>query len=662
MKARCWQKPVLKLFAITLLVGMPILGGCSSSSTERTDIPSIDGDHGAGESGTDQPFQLGNLLEPFDAPSLEELDEMEWTDQPVVDAAALLREQLAVEGEPELSVKEALALRNDFPENPETNTKILAALGRPAPAEGKGVDHSGSMVRHVSGDLKSTNPLLGSSVTEFDYQDLTALYLIQFDRSFEYFAPAENVASWQKTEDWMIDRMVMRDDLYWSDGTPVTAHDIEFSFNVIMTEQVPVLTFRTNTSQIKYVKAYDDQTVVFFHKKPLVTNTQNIQFPILPKHIYEKSIVEDPTMARSSYHSQLEDNPVVMGPYQLTKRNRNQEFVLSRREAYYMQNGRQVRPKPHFSELRVKVIEDFNTAMLALKAAKIDEMELRPELWTSQTNDESFYKHNTKVTALEWTEFHFLWNLKTPYFSDRRVRQAMSYAMDYKELLETICYGLYQPSYGTFHPTSWAFPKDGPQPYQQDLDKAEELLDEAGWADSDGDGIRDKMIDGKLVKFEFTLLTYQTETGVQAATLMKECLENIGVLCNVKPTEFTVLVELTQTHKFQASMAGWGAGTDPDLQENIFGTNQGRNYTGYSNLRVDALFEKARHEFDKEKRAAMYGEIHSILWEDQPYTWLFCRNSFYAFNKKLRGYNFSPRGPYGYSPGFLGLYVPAAQP
>lgn len=661
MKARCWQELVSKLLAIAILLSLPICGGCSSRSTDKPAPPQA-GEDAATNDGSDHPFEFGDLLEPFEVPSLEELDEKQWTDQPVVDAAELLREQLAVEGEPELSAEEALSLRNDFPENPETNEKILAALGRSAIADGQGVDYEATMVRHVSGDLKSTNPLLGTSVTDFDYQDLTALYLIQFDRAFEYFAPAETVVSWQKTDDGMIDLMVLREDLFWSDGTPVTAHDIEFSFKVIMTEKVPVLTFRTNTSQIKYVKAYDDHTVVFFHKKPLVTNTQNIQFPILPKHVYEESIAEDPTMARSSYHSKLEDNPVVMGPYQLTKRQRNQEFVLSRREEYYMHEGQQVRPKPHFKELRVKVIEDFNTALLAIKAAQIDEMELRPELWTSQTNNESFYKHNTKVTALEWTEFHFIWNLKTPYFSDKRVRQAMSYAMDYKELLDTICYGLYQPSRGTFHPTAWAFPKDGPEAYQQNLDKAEELLDEAGWTDSDGDGIRDKMIDGRLVKFEFTMLTYQTETGLQTATLMKECLDNIGILCNVKPTEFTVLIEQTQTHKFQATMAGWGAGTDPDLQENIFGTNQGRNYGGYSNLRVDALYEMARHEFEREKRAAMYGEIHSILWEEQPYTWLFCRNSFYAFNKKIRGYNFSPRGPYGYSPGFLGLYVPAAQP
>jgi peptide/nickel transport system substrate-binding protein len=143
---------------------------------------------------------------------------------------------------------------------------------------------------------------------------------------------------------------------------------------------------------------------------------------------------------------------------------------------------------------------------------------------------------------------------------------------------------------------------------------------------------------------------------------MKECLDKIGIICNVKPTEFTVLVDSQQQHKFEAAMGGWGAGTDPDSTANLYVTGEGRNYGSYSNKRVDELFEKGRREFDPEKRAAIYGEIHNILWEDQINTWLFYRNSFYAFGHKLRGYNFSPTGPYFFSPGFESLYQPVATP
>ena len=425
-----------------------------------------------------------------------------------------LRKQQEAAGPAPLSVKEALALRNNFPASSDANEKIIKTLGRLAPADGAGVNYDETFIRHANGDLKSANPVFISSQCEFEFHSLTGLNggnLINYDRDIKYFASKDTIVSWQTSKDGMIDKIVLRDDLTWSDGKPLTAHDYEFLFQVVMSDGVPVLAIRQNLIQAKYVKAYDDHTLVIFFKEPFASNTDTLaNFPCLPKHIYEKSIAEDPLMAKSSYHTNLEDHPVVSGPYELVKRVRNQEFVLRRRDNYYMHNGKQVRPKPYFKEFRFRVIEDLNTAMVALKGGEIEEMILRPEQWASQSEGDDFYARNTKVTSLEWTEFHFVWNMKSPFFEDKRVRQAMSWAMDYKEMLDTICQGLYRPARGPFHPTEWWFPKNGPEPYHQDLKKAQALLDEAGWTDCDGDGIRDKEINGRRVPFEFTLLTYQT--------------------------------------------------------------------------------------------------------------------------------------------------------
>jgi len=603
------------------------------------------------------------LREPIGSPPLAELDRAaEWQDRPVLDGMDNLRSQQDSEQPPPIPVEQALALRNT---SDVENEQILNSLGRAAPADGAGIDYDATFVRHVGGDLKSTNPMLRSSITEAEYHAMTGFNggnLITYDRDINYFAPAATIASWQTSKDHKLNKIVLRDDITWSDGKPITAYDVEFSFKVIMSSAVPILSLRQGVDQFRWVQAYDDRTVVIFHKDAFATNDDTLaNFSIIPKHVYENSIADDTTLARSEYHTRLEDHPVVGGPYELTRRVRNQEFVVRRREDYYMFNGKQVRPKPHFKEIRTKAIEDFNTALLALKAGQIEEMYLRPEHWYTQANDAEFYRRNTKVHAVEWTAFHFVWNQKTPYFADRRVREAMSWAYDYKELLNTICRGLYQPCQGPFHPTNWAFPKNGPPPYHQDLDKAEDLLDEAGWTDSDGDGIRDQMINGRLVPFEFSLLTYQTETGLQASVLLKESLEKIGVICHVKATEFTVLVDSVQNRTFEAAMGGWAAGTDPDTTANIFATGETRNYASYSNPRVDELYEKGRREFDPEKRAAIYSEIHTTLWKDQPYTWLFYRNSFYAYSKKLRGYVFSPTGPYLFDPGMMSIYKPTVK-
>ncbi|MBA3480279.1 MAG: peptide ABC transporter substrate-binding protein [Pirellulales bacterium] len=609
-----------------------------------------------------QPFALGNALPKFDPPSWEELDKLKWSASPVFDSLEELRKAKAAGPAPEITAAEALKLRNDSPEN---NRKILDAMGVLPPADGAGVNFDAPVVRHAGGDLGSTNPLFSSSVTDQEFADLTGLVLIAFDRDIKYFAPKDFIVSWETSDDLMVDRFVLRDDMTWSDGTPLTARDVEFTFKLIMSDH-PLLVIPavrgSGTDQIKAIKAYDDTRLAVFHKEPLATNTGNMNFPIMPKYIYEKSVIEDPSLKRSAYHTQQEAKPVTAGPYEYVSRKRAEEFVVRRRESYYMHQGKQVRPKPYFSVVRVKTIEDLNTALLALKAGDVQQMELRAEQWADQTNGDDFYAKNTKVTESEWTEFHFVWNNKSPFFSDKRVRWAMTYAVDYDELIGTITRGLYKQGQGTFHPTSWMFPKNAPAPVKQDLDKAEDLLDEAGWVDSDGDGVRDKEIDGRIVPFEFQLMTSQTETGIQAATLMKESLEQIGVTVNVKPTEFVVMQDKELKHEFDAGLGGWGAGTDPDMQWNIYGTDQQRNYGQYSNPKVDELFMAGRKELDRDKRAAIYGQIHMLLWEDQPVTWLFYRNAFFGFNKQLRGYNFGALGPFKYSPGFGSLYIPAATP
>ena len=591
--------------------------------------------------------------EPFDPPALATLDaDSAWIDRPVRDGLVLLREQQSREPAPG-SVADALALRNT---SAAVNRQILATLGR-LPEEGA-ADRSARIDRHVAGDLGSTNPIMISTTAEFDILGLTGFGLFSFGRDLEPFASAETVVSWQTSADGLLDKVVLRDDLVWSDGAPITAHDVAFTYQVIMDGRVPVPAVRSGTDQMRWVHAYDDRTVVFFHREPLATNVWNINFPVLPKHVYEKTWEDDPTLKESPEHVRLEQAPVSGGPYEIVERERGQQIVLRRRENWWRVGGRNVRDEPFFEEIRFRIIEDPNTSLLALKAGKIDELPLSPEQWTTQTTGDDFYATNTKVTASEWVSFHFGWNIDSPFFADRRVRRAMSYAFDHDGMLEKLCYGLYRPAAGNFPDDSWMAPRKKLQPYKQDLDKAEALLDEAGWIDRDNDGVRDKEIDGRLVPFEFSILVNQQPLRIAICTLLKESLEQVGVRVNVRPTESTVIQDLTQKKKFQAYFGGWGAGTDPDSSENIWATGAGRNFVGYSNPEVDRLFAEGRRELDRAKRAATYARIQEILYDDQPYTWLFWRNSFYGFSKSLRGYVFSPRGPYHYSPGFASLWMP----
>jgi len=213
----------------------------------------------------------------------------------VLDGMVLLKARQAGE-KPLATVQEALALKNN---SPEVNAKILSAMGR-LPAEDADANWEATINRHMLADVKSTNPIMFSAAVEGDVNGLTGFGLFSFDWDMKPFASKETVVSWQISKDRLYDKVVMRDDCTWSDGKPITAHDVVFSFKTIMDPRVPVPAVRSGTDKLRWVEAYDDYTLVFFHKEALATNVWNVNFPVIPKHIYEKTIEKDPTLQDSA--------------------------------------------------------------------------------------------------------------------------------------------------------------------------------------------------------------------------------------------------------------------------------------------------------------------------------------------------------------------------
>lgn len=509
------------------------------------------------------------------------------------------------------------------------------------------VDYEAEFVRHTAADANSFNPLLGSSVADFEVTGLMSVGLFGFTYdTFEPYAGTDTNISWHSSGDHLIDKIVLRDDITWSDGKPFTAYDVEFSYRVIMSSSVPIPAVRSGTDLLVDVKAYDEHTVVFFHEKAMPINIFNMQFPIIPKHIYEESIKRDPTLTRSPTHAALEKAPVVAGQYIVEKRTRDSEIVMVRREESYKHNGKDVRSEPFFKRIRMKISPEPTTAFMKLKKGDIETMLLTPELWTTQSNDPSFTDSCMKVMSKEWTYFAFWWNLKLPIFSDKRVRQALDMAFDHEEMLRTCRKGLDTPCMGLFAENSPWFPKDaGLKPTTRNVAKAKTLLAEAGWKDVDNDGLLEKKIDGKLTKFSFTMIVMNRPDRIEICNLLKNNLREVGIEMAIQPLEFNVYMQNMQEKKFQANMGGWGAGADPYTAWNVWGYNEARNYIGYSNPKVDKLFKQGELEFDRAKRMEIYQKLHTLIYEDCPCSWLFNQNGYAAYRKDVRGIGFYARGP-----------------
>jgi len=412
------------------------------------------------------------------------------------------------------------------------------------------------------------------------------------------------------------------------------------------------------------VKALDARTVLYLQKEALPTNDNHLQWPLIPRHIYQASRQEDPSLEKSAYHVEANQKPVTNGPYKLVSWSPG-EIIVERRDEWYQDaGGKRIRQKPFIKRARFLAIADPATAFNKFVTRGLDDVQLDSVRWVDATSGSGFYEGATKVRGEQWSIVYIGWCQKqktgapSPFFADLRVRRAMALAIDHETCLKDLLYGLYRAGRGIFHPDTSMAAKEL-EPLKQDLDEAERLLDEAGWKDTDGDGVRDRMVDGTRIPFRFRLSCPAGGTGPKIAEQLKADFDKVGVKCDLKLAQWVPFQKELDDREAQAFLMALTTGTDPDTLTNIWTTDafkDGRNVVGYSNPKVDALFKKGRSEFDPAKRAAIYAEIERLIYADHAWTIILYQPTLWGFSKDLRGYHHSPRGFYNFSPGFLSVW------
>lgn len=584
--------------------------------------------------------------------TLADLDrQVTWVQRPVRDALAQARSQEAAAADAGAAA-DPLALVND---SPEANAAIRAALFRPPPAGDR--PPMARATRHLPADVGSLDPLRAESGPEFDVLALTGVDLFGFDRTLEPFANADTVTSWQTSADGLVDKIVLRDDLVWSDGRPITARDVAFSWRRIVEPDSAARAFHDGAARLRAVRAYDDRTVVMFHAEPLATAPWDIDFPIVPRHVDPRAHDAEPAAAAEGEPVARAVRIVSGGPYEVVSRTPGRELVLRRRAGWSIVRGRKVREPAACAEIRFRVVDDPAAALEALQSGDLDEAVLDPDRWTAATGV-AFTEQATKVMAPAWRSLQIDWNLDLPLFADRRVRRAIGYAFDHARLRDELCRGLATPATGPFTPDCGIHGRSRAEAARLEIDKAEALLDEAGWVDHDGDGVRDAEVDGRLVPFQFTVLCDRRPLSVATCTLLQECLRRVGVNCTVRSVEPQVARDLRAAGQFEACLVTLGGGVDPDSAASLWSSTGVLNDCSYSNPEVDRLFAEGRRERDRGRRAEIYGRIHDILAEDQPSTWLVWQQDLRGVSRRVAADLFKLRGTVHWSPGLSGIWKP----
>lgn len=444
---------------------------------------------------------------------------------------------------------------------------------------------------------------------------------------------------------------------------PVTAHDFKFYFDAMMNpynQESGAVSGRTYYGDIESFDVVDDFTFIVRWKAEAVkeANGEIVYKPKyvagqltgglkpLPRFVYQyfpdgKKIIDEdndsetyrknPVWAQNFSHHWAKNIIVGCGAWIFEKMT--DRLVTFKRNPHYFT------PYDALAEGIEIQFKDTSDAMWQqFKINSLDNYEIRPEQLTEldvflnspqykeqvNQNDLNAIK---KLTFLARQYTYIGWNQAKPFFKSKKVRQALTMAIDRRRIISQILNNMGVEITGTFYINSPAYdPNIQPWPY--DIQRAKQLLEEEGWYDSDGDGVIDKNIDGKVFPFSFNLMYYvKGHTGKAIAEYVSTGLREIGIDCRLQGVDIADLSAAFENKSFDAIMMAWGLGTPPDDPKQLWYSKESEkgssNAIGFSNQEADAIIDKLLYESDAEKRTELYHRFDAILHEEAPYTFLY---------------------------------------
>jgi peptide/nickel transport system substrate-binding protein len=462
-------------------------------------------------------------------------------------------------------------------------------------------------------------PMLAGDSASHEIAGLIFNGLVKYDENLNIVG--DLAESWDISEDGLQITFHLRKGVKWTDGVEFTADDVMFGYKTIIDENTPT-PYKEDYLQVKKAEVLDKYTFRVTYEKPFAPALISWgNLVVLPKHLLEgKKITETP----------LRRAPIGMGPFIFKKWIPGQELILDANKDYF--EGR-----PYLDRYIYRIIPDPATMFLELQTGGIDMMGLTPLQYTKQTNTEFFKKNFRKYRYPVFSYTYFGFNLRHPWFKDKRVRQAFAHAIDKQEIIDVVLFGLGRIATGPYVPGTWAYNPDVKR-YEYNPEKAKRLLKEAGWVDIDGDGVVEK--DGK--DFEFTVLTNMgNRSRVKTATIIQYRLKKIGVKMNIRVLEWSTFInEFIDKRRFETVILGWSIGVDPDQYDIWHSSKTGEkefNFISYRNPEVDRLLEEGRRTFDIEKRKRAYYRIQEILAEDLPYIFLYVPDATPIVHARFKG-------------------------
>jgi peptide/nickel transport system substrate-binding protein len=469
------------------------------------------------------------------------------------------------------------------------------------------------LVESSIGDASFLNPILAQDSASSEINGLVFNGLIKYDRNLQNFV-GELAESWKIKEGSEPEiTFFLRKGVRWHDGKEFTAEDVKFTYDKIMDEKTNTVR-RSDYELVKKAEILDPYTFKVTYRQPFSPGLGTWSMGIIPKHLLEKGDINT---------AQFNRKPIGTGPFKFVEWVSDEKIVVEANPHYFQ-------GKPYLDRIIYRIIPDSSLSEMELLTRGIDLYGVSP--FQFQRMKEVPFLNVYSQPSLGYTYIGY--NLQNPLFQDKRVRQALTYAINREEIVQYVLNGLGTVANGPFPPQLWySNPHVKPLPYNPA--KARQLLAEAGWRDTNGDGILEK--DGK--PFSFKLITNSgNDTRRDVGVLAQRAFRELGIDVKLELYEWSVFLKSFINPKaFDACILGWSLSPDPDDYQ-IWHSSQidkGFNFISYRNPEVDRLWEEGRREYDIEKRKAIYWRINEWMAEDQPYTFLFVPLSISALQKKF---------------------------
>jgi peptide/nickel transport system substrate-binding protein len=482
-------------------------------------------------------------------------------------------------------------------------------------------------------DVDNLFPPLSTSATGSDVYGNVFWYLMRSNPDFITYRPGL-ADSFRYSADSLSIDFFIHPGITWHDGEPFTSADVVFAHGVCKSPEI-------NWSAVSWldhitdVRAIDPLTVRYtFDEKYMYQVTDaNVCYP-LPEHI-----LGDVPYAEMQSHWMTE-RPIGNGPYRFVSWTRGTEIVLEANPDFVL--GR-----PYLNRLAFRIIPEPTTMATQVQNGTIDAWpRFVPTFYPQLEADPELVVHSYPGRSYTYLAY----NTKDPLFQDKRVRQALTMAIDRQQIVDALLHG--QGTVGTqpLISTIWAH-DETIEPWPFDPQRAAQLLEEAGWVDADGDGIREK--DGEDFSFEINTNGDNT-MRVDILTVVQSQLRQVGVDARPTPLEFNTLIDRLSNRNFRAAVMGWSVGIKAELTP-TFHTGERFNFPQAENARLDSLMAAAELERDRTRAKALWSQAQRMIVDESYYSFLFQLNDLMAIDQRFQ--NVNPTA-YGWSYNLEEWYVP----